>query len=118
MKILKDLGDNKYEIEVPPCNTIKGIRENDFQMVHDYVSFSAISYLQNSNGSSSNVPFWANIHIPIRQFVKFILPKINTHKYAQDEHFKDRVHDEDDKYWDKEWQKGKYKEPRYKKGDT
>jgi hypothetical protein len=118
IKILKELGDNKYEVEITPAEKPLGFQEVGFAMVHDYVEFTDWTHLQNLNGSTSNVKFWTRMTIPIRDFVKFILPKINSHPYSQEEHLKDRIHTEDDIYWNSEWQKGKYTSPRYKKGDN
>jgi hypothetical protein len=118
IKILKELGNNKYEVEIPKESKPLGFQEVGFQMVHDYVEFHDWIYLTNEIGTTSDVKFWTRITIPIRDFVKFILPKINSHPYSQEEHLKDRIHTEDDKYWNSEWQKKKLTGPRFKKGDT
>jgi hypothetical protein len=116
--ILKELGNNKYEVEIPKEYKPIGFREFGFAMVHDYVEFHDWIYAQNENGPTSDVKFWTRITIPIRDFVKFILPKINSHNYAQEDHLKDRIHTEDDKHWNSECQKNKLTGPRFKKGDT
>lgn len=118
IKILKNLGDNKYEVEIPKVDKPLGFQEIGFAIVHDYAEFKDWTYLLNSDGSTSDVKFWTRITIPIRDFVKFILPRINSHPYTQEEHLKDRIHTENDIYWNSEWQKGKFDKPRYLKGDS
>lgn len=116
IKIIKDLGDNRYEVEIPPREKTC-FRESGFGLAHDYAYFEDWVYFQKENGCVSDVKVWSSFHIPIREFVNICLPWLNKHKYAQPEHLQDRVHTEDDQYWNSEWQKGEFKEPRFKKGD-
>ncbi len=118
MKILKNLGDNKYEVEIEPYEKVKGLRENQFGMVHDYVYFSGPFNLKNADNSQSNINTHCSFQIPIRQFIKFILPKIQNHEYAQEKHLEDKEQYEDDPYWNSDFNKElRLKGPRWKKGD-
>lgn len=114
MKILEDLGNNQYKVEIQPQEN-NTYRSNAFYIVHDYIRFDSNIWLKNANpnGSTSNVKSFESIQIPIKTFAKIILPRLNEHKYLSEEHFKDRLHDEDDKYYES---KGLDK-PRYLKGD-
>lgn len=118
IKIIKSLGDNKYEVEIPPPDGVRGLKEFTFGMVHDYVYFEGYEWLQNPDNSTSNTKFLTRIQIPIRDFVNVCLPFINKHRYSQPNHLKDREHTEDDPYWKSEFnEKLNLKGPRYKKGD-
>lgn len=115
IKILKELGDNKYEVEITPVEKIIGLREVGFGIAHDYVHIDGYIWLNNANNSSSNVKVWQSLHIPIREFNKLLLPTFLKHTYCQPEHLDDRIHTEDDRYWNESW--NKLPAPRFKKGD-
>lgn len=107
MKILKDLGDNKYEVEITPVER-KKYRENNLLVAHDYVQFEGTDYFRREDLSISDVAFNTSIQIPIKAFFNVCLPFLKEHKYLQEYHFNDRTWTEDDKYENP---------PRYKKGD-
>ena len=116
MTILKNLGDNKFEVEIDSKES--SYRETNFAIAHDYVLFEGSFYPKNSDGSTNFdcVPT-AKIQIPIKAFVEIILPKLVASKYCQPEHLEDRVHTEDDTLWNSKHAEGKFNGPRYKKGD-
>jgi len=58
----------------------------------------------------------SEVTMGIKSAQKIFLPYIQKHKYMQPEHLEDRIHTEDDKYWNEKWNKG-LEDPRYKKGD-
>jgi len=111
-KLIKDLGNGRFEIEIPKIEK-QEYRETEFGICHDYVYFDGYGYLQNPNGSISDKKIWTSIHIPIRGFLKIVLPKLLESEYTKPEHLKDREYTEDDKYFTKYG----LDKPRYKKGD-
>jgi hypothetical protein len=100
MKIIKTLGDNRYEVEIIPVESPKGYRETEFQIVHDYFSITSDIYLKNTDNSISDVAYKANIHMPIKDFVEVLLPQVLVHEYTQPNHlaFRNKSGDEDE-YW-------------------
>lgn len=113
MKVIKALGDNRYEIEMEP-KEYKGIRECGFGVEHDFAWFEGKIWAKNPDGSTNfHVYMHDDIHIPIKAFVEVALPMIIAHKYTQPEHLVDRAQHEDDKYFERY---GKTS-PRWKKGD-
>lgn len=116
IKVLKVLGDNKFEIELTKEKT--EFRECGFSPNHDYIQFSGSEYGTNADGSINlDFSFKADINIPIKAFNEVILPYLLQCKFCQPEHLADRLQEEDDKYWNSGSNKGKFKGPRYKKGD-
>lgn len=116
MTILKNLGDNKYEVEIDPKNS--DYRETAFGVVHDYVFFEGNIYHQNPDKSTNfDCVSQERIQIPIKAFIEIILPKLIEHKYCKPEHLKDRVYTEDDTLWNSKYAENKFTGPRYKKGD-
>lgn len=113
MKVIKSLGNNKFEIEVEP-KEYKGIRECGFGIQHDFAYFDGTIYAKNEDGSTNfDVFIKDDVHIPIKAFVEVALPMIIAHKYCQPEHLVDRLHEKDDEYYEKHDKTS----PRYRKGD-
>lgn len=112
MKILEDLGNNQYKVEILPRD--KGqYREDGIRIVHDYIRFDSTIHFNNEDNTLSKISSYEGIQIPIKSFAKIMLPLLNKHEYLQEEHFQDRIQSEDDKYF------AKYNldKPRYLKGD-
>lgn len=97
VKITKDLGNNKYEIEVTPVDTKNHIL--NFGVAHDYVLFSTYTAIYTDDnvrikdpaggGSSNMLPILASIQIPIKMMGQVILPELNASDSLKPEHFND-----------------------------
>ena len=124
-KIVGYLGDNKFVIQLPEEKESNGNPSIDqIQVAHDYVRFVGDCSFQMERGDDG-YPYtpkrgpanWVNsrasVTIGIREMIDIVLPFLNGHKYLQQEHLADRIHDRDDEYFD---QHG-LTEPRWKKGD-
>ena len=92
------------------------------KIAHDYVEIFGSSMFQIDDnagykskvGATNWVPARASIQISIRDFKDIILPLLNSHPFLQDEHFKPRQYDSDDKYF----KRYDLDEPRWLKGDA
>lgn len=80
MKILENLGNNRYMIEIEQKEQLPSI-----SIAHDYVRFYGQNYLTNPDNS---VGPWFNtdVTIQIRTMQQVILPLLNQHEYMQQEH--------------------------------
>ena len=120
LKILEKLEDNKYLVEIKPIeNSDLQARIMSFGVAHDYAYFIGNVSPVNKNGSIYfGAEIEARVHIPIRHFVKTVLPRLISHKYTQPEHLADRFHTEDDTTWNSKYNLNKnLTGPRFKKGD-
>jgi hypothetical protein len=126
MKIVKQIDENTFIISLKDYKKESGIILN---IAHDYVEFSGTTALQTDftimkdslEGRhafcSNNISIPVDVQIPIKAFKDICLPKLLENKYLQEKHFEDREYAEDDIYWDKSFNIGKFTGPRYKKGD-
>lgn len=86
VRLLEDLGNNKYLVEIEPIERLKASATRII-MAHDYVGIKKVGYLTNKDGSTSDIRIGEYIQISIRGFAKIILPFFNKHRYTQPEHF-------------------------------
>jgi hypothetical protein len=135
-KITKYLGINpengkaQYVIEVPTDEKEYNYNPSIdvVHVCHDFVeieSNTVIAMTYDSQGNypeipkgvagcgSNNLVLRTSVQVDIRTMIDIILPYFNNHKYLQQEHIGNRIHDEDDEYFE---HYGLTK-PRYKKGD-
>jgi hypothetical protein len=88
-KITKDLGNNKYEIEVTPVDTNN--HTTIIGVAHDYVLFSSYGHLYTKDGllikSSNTVPIQVSLQIPIVRMGQVGLPLLNNSNYLKPEHY-------------------------------
>ena len=94
-KITKDLGNNKYEIELTPVDTSNHVL--NFGVAHDYVLFSTYTGICTdggvqikdpvSGGCSNMLPILASVQIPIKMMGQVILPELNASEELKPEHF-------------------------------
>lgn len=94
IKIIKQLGPTRFEVEIP----LRDKTHNNITMavVHDYIRFdtticiqgeSSVSLDHGHTGGNCNIVFTDHsIQIPIAVMVNSILPALNEHKYCQPEH--------------------------------
>lgn len=120
MKITKQLSDDEFVVKLEEKD-----RQRNFgckvDIVHDYVQFSAKGLLytelgvtiENSNSCSNTLSVFESIQIPVKSMYSIVLPLLNTHPHLQDEHFKNRIYTEDDKYF----KQNGAESPRFLKGD-
>lgn len=124
--IIDYLGENKYVIVLPEEKEWDHNPEQVNVMVaHDYVAIKTSCSFQMEQKPNGEYPYkslsgacnWrkstAMLQIPIRDMIDVILPYLNSHKYLQQEHIKDRSYDKDDNYFEK----CGLTEPRWRKGD-
>lgn len=125
-KIIDYLGNNKFVVVLPEEEEWDGNpREKHITIAHDYVQISGpcdIKMIPNDKGEypyqvksgiSNYVKSRASIQIGIREVKELLIPMLLESEYLQDERFKPRVHNEDDRYF-KDYGLDK---PRWKKGD-
>lgn len=128
MKIVKQIDDETFVISLKDVQTLR-YEPKRLIVAHDYFRIISRTGLwtdsnevkESLTGRHSmcsnvlNIP--TDVTIGIKTAQKVLLPYLLKHEYMQPIHLADRTHTEDDKEWDKPYQKGKYTEPRYKKGD-
>lgn len=136
IKITKYLGINpdnnkaQYVIEVPTDYDYKyNPSIDEVKIAHDYVEFRGsviIGMTQDSKTGnfphipkgvkgfgSNNLCIEGSLQFDIRSMIDIVLPYLNSHKYLQQEHLKDRIHTEDDRYYTQH----NLIKPRWVKGD-
>lgn len=118
MRVIKSLGDGKFEIQMEPKDK-STFRQCGFGVEHDYAWFDGTIHAKNLDGSTNfEVYIQDDVHIPIKAFIEVALPIILASKYAQPAHLEDRIHEKDDEYWNSKYaEKEGLKGPRYRKGD-
>lgn len=128
MKIIKQIDDETFVISLKDVPNLR-YEPKRIIVAHDYVRISARTGLWTDmdqlkdplKGRHSlcanvlNIP--TDITIDIKAAQRVLLPFLQKHEYMQPEHLADRTYIDDDKDWDKPYQKGQYKGPRWKKGD-
>lgn len=87
IKLLDNLGNNKYLVEIQPIEKLKNVAHVRLIVAHDYMGIKNHSYLKDKDGSFTDIAYEQYIQIPIRGFSKVILPFWNGHKYTQEIHF-------------------------------
>lgn len=87
IKILEELGNNKFIVEIP--NNDMPSSTTELVVAHDYIGFKNTTYTNNKDGSCNfNIRIPQYIQIGIREIIDIILPLLNNHKYCQQEHLK------------------------------
>lgn len=112
MKLIKDLGNNQFIVEINDGQKGK-YRDNGISIAHDYIAFKGWDTLQNINGGMTDISFKVTVQIPIRSCIQVIIPKILESDYSKLEHIKDRPVCTDDEYY----RNYNLDKPRWKKGD-
>jgi len=135
MEVIDQIDDETFVISLKKDQQDKFFGRERIIIAHDYLRIigsdlihtgdkfyeknGKSACLKSRHGLCSNtISVPVDVTIGIKSAQKILLPYLSKHKYMQPEHLADRIHTEDDKDWDAEWQKGKYSKPRWKKGDT
>mgnify|MGYP003429979544 FL=1 len=95
MHIIKQLSEDEFVIKMDDYDLDK---HDSVRIAHDYVQFSGRTYI-NIEGPDALKPYgkfksiasnimgyYTDLQIPIRQFIKVILPFLNNSKYCQEAH--------------------------------
>ena len=95
MHIIKQLSEDEFVIKMDDYDLD---RHDSVRIAHDYVQFSGKTYM-NVEGPkdwrpygkfksiASNIfGYYTDLQIPIRQFIKVVLPFLNNNKYCQEAH--------------------------------
>lgn len=96
MNIVKEISDTRFEVELEK-HDYEYSNEINMRIAHDYVQFEQVGSietdykkvpsLQTKHAYCSNrLPVFQQIQIPIRAFVKVMLPILKMHEYCQPEH--------------------------------
>lgn len=93
-KITKVLGNDKYEVHIPPVDKSKPIVAG---VAHDYFSVMGRTYistehplmLRTERGGGINIlDIEVSVQIPIRAMGEIVLPYLNGNKHLKEDHFK------------------------------
>lgn len=95
MHIIKQLSEDEFVIKMDDYDLD---RKDSVRIAHDYVQFSGRTYI-NIEGPDALKPYgkfksiasnimgyYTDLQIPIRQFIKVVLPFLNNSKYCQETH--------------------------------
>lgn len=99
MKIIRQISENRYEIEIENQNNVRGLRQIGMQIVHDYIAFSGKHWFRQEDNSSSSVAAMVGIHMPIKTFIDVAMPLLLEHKYTKQDHLKEREDGKGGKYF-------------------
>lgn len=95
MHIIKQLSEDEFVIKMDDYDLD---RHDSVRIAHDYVQFSGRTYMNVEESTdwkpygkfksvASNIMgYYADLQIPIRRFIKVILPFLNNNKYCQEAH--------------------------------
>lgn len=95
MHIIKQLSEDEFVIKMDDYDLD---RHDSIRIAHDYVQFSGRTYM-NIEGPDALKPYgkfksiasnimgyYTDLQIPIRQFIKVVLPFLNNSKYCREDH--------------------------------
>ena len=95
MHIIKQLSEDEFVIKMDDYDLD---RHDAVRIAHDYVQFSGKTYMNveapkdwkpygKFKSIASNIlGYYTDLQIPIRQFIKVVLPFLNNSKYCQEAH--------------------------------
>lgn len=95
MHIIKQLSEDEFVIKMDDYDLD---RLDSVRIAHDYVQFSGRTYMNveapkdwkpygKFKSIASNIlSYYTDLQIPIRQFIKVVLPFLNNSKYCQEAH--------------------------------
>lgn len=95
MHIIKQLSEDEFVIKMDDYDLD---RHDSVRIAHDYVQFSGRTYMnvkastdwkpygKFKSVASNIMGYYTDLQIPIRQFIKVILPFLNNSKYCQEAH--------------------------------
>lgn len=95
MHIIKQLSEDEFVIKMDDYDLD---RHDSVRIAHDYVQFSGKTYMNvevskdwkpygKFKSIASNIMgYYTDLQIPIRQFIKVVLPFLNNSKYCQETH--------------------------------
>lgn len=95
MHITKQLSEDEFVIKMDDYDLN---RQDSIRIAHDYVQFSGRTYMnveaskdwkpygKFKSVASNIMGYYTDLQIPIRQFIKVVLPFLNNSKYCQETH--------------------------------
>lgn len=95
MHIIKQLSEDEFVIKMDDYD-LDG--QGSVRIAHDYVQFSGRTYMnveapkdwkpygKFKSVASNIMGYYTDLQIPIRQFIKIVLPFLNNSKYCQEAH--------------------------------
>lgn len=95
MHIIKQLSEDEFVIKMDDYDLD---RQDSVRIAHDYVQFSGRTYMnveasedlkpygKFKSVASNIMGYYTDLQIPIRQFIKIVLPFLHKSKYCQESH--------------------------------
>ena len=95
MHVIKQLSEDEFVIKMDDYDLD---RHDSVRITHDYVQFSGRTYMnveapkdwkpygKFKSVASNIMGYYTDLQIPIRQFIKVVLPFLNNSKYCQEAH--------------------------------
>ena len=95
MHIIKQLSEDEFVIKMDDYDLD---RQDSVRIAHDYVQFSGKTYMNVETSldwrpygkfksvAANIMGYYTDLQIPIRQFIKIVLPFLNNSKYCQEAH--------------------------------
>lgn len=95
MHIIKQLSEDEFVIKMDDYDLD---RQDSVRIAHDYVQFSGKAYMNVETSldwrpygkfksvAANIMGYYTDLQIPIRQFIKVVLPFLNNSKYCQEDH--------------------------------
>jgi hypothetical protein len=95
MHVVKQLSEDEFVIKMDDYDLD---RQDSVRIAHDYVQFSGRTYMnveapkdwkpygKFKSVASNIMGYYTDLQIPIRRFIKVILPFLNNSKYCQETH--------------------------------